>query len=138
MRLILKNIKELLTLDKAHEKDGRNLKPEDKGIQKAISLVCENGKISQISSYEQIEINSSSDKILDCEGFCVTPEVVDSHTHLVFGGDRSFEYSMRLDGASYEEIANAGGGILHTTKKTNKQTRETLFEIARKRIEAIH
>ncbi len=138
MRLILKNIKELLTLDKAHEKDGRHLRPEDKSIQKSISLVCENGKISQISPYDNIKINSSTDKILDCEDFCVTPEIVDSHTHLVFGGDRSFEYSMRLDGASYEEIAKAGGGILHTTKKTNDQTKEKLFEIAKKRIELIH
>ena len=74
----------------------------------------------------------------DGHGHVLTPEIVDSHTHLVFGGNRSKEYSMRLNGADYEAIAKAGGGILSTMKQTNEASRDELFSIAKKRIERIH
>jgi imidazolonepropionase len=55
---------------------------------------------------------------LDCEGRWITPGLIDPHTHLVFGGDRAHEFELRLAGASYEEIARAGGGIVSTMKAT--------------------
>ena len=70
--------------------------------------------------------------------FVSLPELVDSHTHLVFGGNRAFEYSMRLDGATYEDIAKSGGGILHTMKQTNASSKDELFNLACERIEKIH
>src|SRR3569833_2124708 len=48
---------------------------------------------------------------VDCEGRWITPALIDCHTHLVYGGDRAREFELRLAGASYEEIAKAGGGI---------------------------
>src|ERR1700710_371118 len=51
-------------------------------------------------------------RTIDCEGRWITPALVDCHTHLVYGGDRAREFELRLAGASYEELAKAGGGIL--------------------------
>ena len=138
MKIILKDCKEILTLKNAHQKDGRFLKPEDKSIEKNKSILCENGKIITIDTFSSIEKNNPDATIIDCSQFCITPELVDSHTHLVFGGNRAFEYSMRLDGATYEDIAKSGGGILHTMKQTNTSSKDELFNLACERIEKIH
>src|ERR1700679_2941757 len=55
---------------------------------------------------------------IDCESRWITPGLIDCHTHLVFGGDRAAEFELRLAGASYEEIARAGGGIVSTMTAT--------------------
>jgi imidazolonepropionase len=68
-------------------------------------------------------------------GHVLTPEIVDSHTHLVFGGDRAQEYADRLNGISYEDIAKRGDGILYTVKKTNEATMDELFDSACERIQ---
>ncbi len=138
MKIILKDCKEILTLKNAHQKDGRFLKPKDKSIEKNKSILCENGKIITIDTFSSIEKNNPDATIIDCSQFCITPELVDSHTHLVFGGNRAFEYSMRLDGATYEDIAKSGGGILHTMKQTNASSKDELFNLACERIEKIH
>jgi imidazolonepropionase len=64
----------------------------------------------------------------------ITPGLVDCHTHLVFGGDRAREFEMRLQGASYEEIARAGGGIVSTVAATRAASREELAESAARRL----
>jgi imidazolonepropionase len=68
------------------------------------------------------------------EGAWVTPGLVDCHTHLVFGGDRSGEFEQRLGGATYEEIARAGGGIVSSVKATRAAPEEELFAAATKRL----
>jgi len=70
-------------------------------------------------------------------GAWVTPGLVDCHTHLVFGGDRAAEFEQRLGGASYEEIARAGGGILSTVKATRLASLAELVATARPRLEAL-
>src|SRR5687767_13231319 len=70
-------------------------------------------------------------------GAWVTPGLVDCHTHLVFGGNRSGEFEQRLNGATYEEIAAAGGGILSSVKATRAATLEQLVEASRPRLEAL-
>jgi imidazolonepropionase len=67
-------------------------------------------------------------------GAWITPGLVDCHTHLVFGGDRAREFEMRLQGASYEEIARAGGGIVSTVAATRAASREELAESAARRL----
>jgi imidazolonepropionase len=69
-----------------------------------------------------------------CDGAWITPGLVDCHTHLVFGGDRAREFELRLQGASYEEIARAGGGIVSTVAATRAATREELTESAARRL----
>ena len=69
----------------------------------------------------------------DLAGALVTPGLVDCHTHLVYGGHRAREFELRLEGASYEEIARAGGGILSTVAATRAASDHALFEAARSR-----
>jgi imidazolonepropionase len=66
----------------------------------------------------------------DCAGAWVTPGLIDCHTHLVFGGDRAHEFELRLNGASYEEIARAGGGIRSTVAATRAVGEDGLFAVA--------
>ncbi|MDM0111617.1 imidazolonepropionase [Variovorax sp. J22R133] len=67
-------------------------------------------------------------------GALVTPGLVDCHTHLVYGGQRANEFAMRLAGASYEEVAKAGGGIVSTVRATREASEDDLFESAAARL----
>lgn len=71
---------------------------------------------------------------IDCGGRWITPGLIDCHTHLVHGGDRAQEFELRLGGASYEEIARAGGGILSTVRATRLASEQTLFADADRRL----
>ena len=73
----------------------------------------------------------------DLDGRWLTPGLVDCHTHLVYGGDRAHEFELRLQGASYEEVARAGGGIVSTVKATRAASEEALFAAARPRLSAL-
>jgi len=74
---------------------------------------------------------------VDCEGRWITPGLIDPHSHLVFGGDRAHEFELRLAGASYEEIARAGGGIVSTMKATRAATQDDLVASALPRLDAL-
>ncbi len=74
---------------------------------------------------------------VDCEGRWITPALIDCHTHLVYGGDRAREFEMRLAGASYEEIARAGGGILSTVRATREASEEALVARALRRLDSL-
>jgi imidazolonepropionase len=71
----------------------------------------------------------------DANGAWITPGLVDCHTHLVYAGNRAHEFELRLKGASYEEIARAGGGIVSTVKATRAASEEELFRISQKRLQ---
>lgn len=74
---------------------------------------------------------------IDCEGRWITPGLIDPHTHLVFGGDRAREFELRLAGASYEEIARAGGGIVSTMQATRAASEDDLVAQALPRLDAL-
>lgn len=138
MKRHLKNISELLTLKNAYEKDGRNLLPEDLSLKKHCSLIHDDEKILFVGDEKDIPSSLSWENEVDCSNYVITPEIVDSHTHLIFGGNRSDEYTMRLNGADYQEVAKAGGGILSTVKATNAASRLDLLNLCKERIERIH
>jgi len=73
----------------------------------------------------------------DCEGRWITPGLIDCHTHLVYGGNRAEEFELRLAGASYEEIARRGGGIVSTVKATRAASEDELVSGAQRRLEAL-
>ena len=78
-----------------------------------------------------------AERVIDCEGRWVTPGLIDCHTHLVFGGDRAAEFELRLNGASYEDIARAGGGIRSTVRATRAATEDELSASAARRAQAL-
>jgi len=73
----------------------------------------------------------------DCDGRWITPGLIDCHTHLVYGGNRATEFEQRLAGASYEDIARAGGGIVSTVKATRQANTEQLMLAALPRLDAL-
>ncbi|MDR3509070.1 MAG: imidazolonepropionase [Caulobacteraceae bacterium] len=76
-------------------------------------------------------------EIIDCEGRWITPGLIDCHTHLVHGGDRAREFELRLAGATYEEIARAGGGIVSTVAATRAASEADLLAAALTRLDAL-
>ncbi|HMA49547.1 MAG TPA: imidazolonepropionase [Magnetospirillaceae bacterium] len=74
---------------------------------------------------------------VDCDGRWITPGLIDCHTHLVYGGNRADEFQRRLAGATYEEIARAGGGIVSTMRATREASRAALVESALPRLDAL-
>lgn len=131
------NINEIVTLKSAHQKDGRHLQPEDLSIIKNGAIVFDEKKILWVGETERFPAQYQN-IAQSLPGHVLTPEIVDSHTHLVFGGDRAQEYADRLNGTSYEEIAKRGGGILYTMKMTNEASLDELFDSACERIERLH
>jgi imidazolonepropionase len=88
------------------------------------------GKRTELAGYRAKQVDALG-------GAWVTPGLVDCHTHLVFGGNRADEHAMRRAGASYEKIANAGGGIASTVAKTAAASDEELLEQSRRRLHAL-
>jgi imidazolonepropionase len=76
-------------------------------------------------------------RVVDCEGRWITPALIDCHTHLVYGGDRAHEFELRLAGATYEEIARQGGGILSTVRATRAASEDELMRSALERLDAL-
>src|SRR6185503_18677285 len=88
------------------------------------------GRRTELAGYQ-------AKKVEPLHGAWITPGLVDCHTHLVFGGNRAGEFEQRLEGASYEEIARAGGGIVSTVAATRAASLEELVEASRPRLRAL-
>jgi imidazolonepropionase len=93
-------------------------------------VAVRHGRIAWVGPRKEAPGFVADDRI-DGGGGWLTPGLIDCHTHLVHGGNRAAEFEMRLQGASYEEIARAGGGILSTVRATREASEEHLLESAR-------
>jgi imidazolonepropionase len=115
MKTLFKNIKELIQIRDPEIKkvDGREMK-ELPSIKDAWLLI-EDDKIVDFGSMESFPENNTA-KIIDASGKLILPTWCDSHTHIVYAGNRELEFADRINGLSYEEIANRGGGILNSAK----------------------
>lgn len=102
----------------------------------AIIFNIDSGMIEWVGKDEHLEAHplGKNLKEIDLRGALLTPALIDCHTHLVYGGHRANEFEMRLRGASYEEIALAGGGIRSTVKATRAAPEDELFSSAKIRV----
>lgn len=101
------------------------------------AIGVEAGHVAFVVEREAIPGDWSDVERVDLGEGLVTPSLVDCHTHLVFGGHRAREFEMRLSGASYEEIARAGGGILSTVGATRACSEDELVDLALPRLDAL-
>ena len=136
MSLLIKNIKELLQVRESHISV---VKGKDMRVLPSIKnayLLIEHDTIVDYGSMDDIQ-NLEADKIIDASGKIVLPTWCDSHTHIVYAGNREQEFVDRINGLSYEDIANRGGGILNSAEKLQNTTEEDLYQQSAKRLKNV-
>ena len=101
------------------------------------AVVIDNGRIQWVGAASDLPAEYATWPTHDLGGRLVTPGLIDCHTHVVYGGDRAMEFEMRLNGASYEEVARAGGGIVSTVAATRSATLDELVAAALPRLDAL-
>ncbi|WP_223555105.1 MULTISPECIES: imidazolonepropionase [Lysinibacillus] len=132
MTILIKNANEVVTLKSTVQ--GPRIKEQMRQIAvvEKGSVLIEGNRIVAVGAYEQLEADFPDlvrvAEVIDASGKIVMPGLVDCHTHLVHGGTREQEFNMRLNGSTYMEIMNAGGGIHATTKRTRETSFEDLYE----------
>ena len=136
MQTLIINIKELLQVRENHidkvSGDEMAILPTLKNA----FLLLENDLIKDFGLMENCpKINI--DKTIDATGKIVLPTWCDSHTHIVYAGNREQEFVDRINGLFYEEIANRGGGILNSAKKLNETSEEEIYNQSKKRLEEV-
>ncbi|MCH5278380.1 MAG: imidazolonepropionase [Christensenellaceae bacterium] len=94
-------------------------------------VLIDDGRIISVTADGEELVYPADTIVIDAEGALVTPGLVDAHTHLVFGGWRAHEVPLKIAGASYLDILNAGGGILNTLTNTRNSTEDELYERSR-------
>ena len=132
MHLCITNIGQLVTLaGPARPRAYKEL--SELAIIPDAALLIEDGRIKAAAPYSQLQSEIPPGAIvIDAEGRCVTPGFVDAHTHLVFAGNRAAEFEQRIAGATYQQIAEAGGGILRTVELTRAASEDELLITARR------
>ncbi|QIZ67464.1 imidazolonepropionase [Geobacillus subterraneus] len=137
--LFVRRARQLVTLagSSAAPLVGKNM--SNLSIMENGSVWIENGTITAVGPDDEL-VRRFADRlaeaeVIDARGKTVTPGLVDPHTHLVYAGSREHEWTMRLGGATYMEIMNAGGGIHATTKATREASEETLYEESKRRLD---
>ena len=137
MKTLIINIKELLQV-----RDASILKVSGSDmavlpIIKNAYLVIENDLIADFGSMEDLPEDINPEKCIDADGKIILPAWCDSHTHIVYAGNREQEFVDRINGLSYEEIAQRGGGILNSAQKLNETSEEELYTQSKVRLEEI-
>ncbi|MQB21885.1 imidazolonepropionase [Agrobacterium tumefaciens] len=108
------------------------------GIIEGGAIAVKDGRIVFVGPESELPSNLIAEaETIDCEGRWITPGLIDCHTHLVFGGNRAMEFEMRLNGASYEEIAKAGGGIVSSVRDTRTRSEDELVAEALPRLDTL-
>jgi imidazolonepropionase len=135
--LIIHNASELVFSSGYEAKKGKDMNKLTR-IEDGM-IVVENGVIVAIGPTHKLEskFNFDNYEIIDARGKSVLPGFVDSHTHFVFGGYREEEFSWRLEGKSYMEIMERGGGIVNSVEGTKKASYEELLKLGEKRLDSM-
>ncbi|WP_299150931.1 imidazolonepropionase [uncultured Tateyamaria sp.] len=109
----------------------------DYGLIKDGVIAVRDAQIAWVGGVDAIPTTYRNESAHNLGGRLVTPALIDCHTHVVFGGNRAAEFELRLNGASYEEVARAGGGIVSTVSATRTASEDELLEDALTRVDAL-
>ena len=123
--ILITNIGQLLTMDVKGPVKGSRM--NDIAILADAAVAIVDSKVSWVGSAKKAA-DIQADRVIDAEGKLVTPGLVESHTHLVFGGSREEEMAMKQQGVPYLDILAKGGGILSTVRSTREASYDTLLE----------
>jgi len=107
------------------------------GMIRDAAIALQDGRIAWVGPQADLPSTFAGSEQRSLGGRVVTPGLIDCHTHIVHGGDRAVEFEMRLNGASYEEVARAGGGIVSTVKATRAASEEDLLDQALRRVDVL-
>jgi imidazolonepropionase len=136
MQTIITNIKQLLQVREINVNKVSGSEMANLPILENAFLVIENDIITNYGLMQDC-LSTENAKIIDATGKVVLPSFCDSHTHIVYAGNRSGEFVDRINGLSYQEIANKGGGILNSAKKLNETSEDEIYNQSKKRLEEI-
>jgi len=133
--LLIENAGEVVTLQGGRRKPLLGEQMKNLGIIKDGSVAVNEGKIVAVGKTREIRGKFEAKETVDADGKLVMPGFVDPHTHLVFAGSREEEFEMRIQGSTYMEILERGGGILKTVRETRKASRDELVESCKKTLD---
>lgn len=136
MKLLFKNIKELIQVREESPSFIAGQAMKNLPTIKNAYLLIEDDKIATYGSMDEYP-NLSVDEVVDATGKMLLPAWCDSHTHIVYAGNREGEFIDRINGKTYEEIANNGGGILNSAKKLQATSEDDLYEQSKTRLEEV-
>ena len=136
MKTLITNIQELLQIRDASVKKVSGAEMAVLPSIKNAYLVLEDDCIADFGAMENCP-TLIADSTIDASGKVVLPTWCDSHTHIVYAGNRVLEFVDRINGLSYEEIANRGGGILNSAKNLNETTDEEVYQQSKVRLEEV-
>lgn len=137
MKTLFINIKELIQVRPAGLRKVSGLEMKELPLIRNAFLVIEYGRIVDFGEMRACPDFSIEDNVIDVTGQIIMPAWCDSHTHLVYAGNRINEFVDRINGLSYEEIAQRGGGILNSAKKLNETDEEEIYIDSKKRIQEV-
>ncbi len=106
-------------------------------VEEGAVWVKNDGRIGWVGEEKDLPEGLAKEQSIDLDGRLITPGLIDCHTHIVYGGNRAHEFELRLQGASYEAIAKAGGGIVATVAATRAAREDALLENALTRIDSL-
>jgi len=107
------------------------------GLIEAAAIAVKDGKIAYVGAEIDLPVEYASFEKIDCESRLITPGLIDCHTHLVHAGNRAHEFELRLNGATYEEVARAGGGIVSSVKNLRAASEDDLVRETLPRLDAL-
>ncbi len=136
MKILFKNIKELVQVRSESILFVAGEQMKNLPTIRNAYLVIENDIISDFGTMDNCP-DSHVDETIDATGKMILPAWCDSHTHIVYSGNREGEFNDRINGLSYEEIASKGGGILNSAKKLQETSEDELFEQSKVRLEEV-
>lgn len=138
MQLLIKNIRELVTVKSGGRPFRAGMEMRDLGVMENADVLIEDGLFRRIGPTGSLtgSIDEDAD-VLDASEYVALPGFVDAHTHLLFAGSREDEFAMRVEGKTYQQIAQAGGGIISTVAATRNASKKELKKIASKRLDGM-